>query len=277
MIRAIGFNQGLRGDLCMSTVAARSFKQQYPDSHLTLGINQRFKDLAPLFHDHPYFDAVHVYRTYDGWPGREDLQYLKAANYDLVFNAMPQHHDDRWHQSHHQYAEACRMCGLSVPDDLRPVMTRWFTLDAAHRSDIAFAPFGGNGERNEKALSVVQAQEVVDRLDAEGYRVVHLGAPDEPRLERAVRFAGSYFDAVRVMLSCRLLVHCDTGMGHFAGAYNHPSFGLYGYNYYGPDKVRNIQPLHERFAHYDAPAIPQVKVDEFWPQLASHCKKLPHD
>lgn len=269
MIRAIGMMQGLRGDLCMSTVAARSFKQQHPDSYLTLGLNQRFEDLAPLFHDHPYFDAVHVYKTYDGWPGPEDRAYLSAAKYDCVFHAMPQHLDARWWEYRHQYAECCHQYELPIPENLQPTMNRWFHVDA-YPDTIAIAPFGGNGDANDKAFRVAQAQDLVDLLCAAGWKVVHLGAPNEPDLAGAVRPRLCYFDAVRLMLGCRMLIHCDTGLGHFAGAYNHPSFGIYGYRYYGEDKVKQIQPVHPEFHCYKAPVMAEISMQEVWPHILQH-------
>jgi hypothetical protein len=245
-IRAIGFNIGLRGDILMSTVVARSFKQIYPNSHLTLGASTQFKDLLPLFHDHPYFDATHVYEVYDGWPSPRDKEYLRSANYNLVWNGMPKHRDERWWEHRHQYAESAHMNGLTVPPDISPSLKRWFGV-AMYPDVVAIAPFGGNGGVNDKMLSVEQAQGIVNWLIAEGWKVVHLGAPNEPDLIGAPRPRLSYFDAVRLMLGCRALIHCDTGMGHFAGAYGHPSFGIYGHRYFGAQYISQIQPLHRNF------------------------------
>jgi ADP-heptose:LPS heptosyltransferase len=247
MIRAAGFMQGLRGDLVFSTVAARSFKEQYPDSHLTLTVGPQFKDLLPLFHNHPYYDATHVYSTYDNWPGEKDIKYLQSAKYDIVFHPMPQHRD-QWFLHRHQYAEAANMVGLPIPADINPVLTRWFGDQPNFPSKvIAFAPFGGNGGVNDKMFSVKQAQFIVDFLRVNGWQVLHLGSKDEPRLDGALFFNTCYFDSVRNMLSCRALIHCDTGLGHVAGAYNHPSLGFYGYKYFGKDFIHRIQPIHSQF------------------------------
>jgi ADP-heptose:LPS heptosyltransferase len=245
-VRAIGFNLGLRGDILMSTVAARSFKQEYSNSHLTLGVASQFKDLLPLFHDHPYFDSNHVYESYDNWPSPRDMEYIKSVGFNFAFDGKPMHRDGKWWELRHQYAEAAHMVGLNVPDDIRPTMNRWFNI-SSRPDTIALAPFGGNGGVNDKALSIVQAQGIVDWLLAHRWKVVHLGAPNEPDLVGAPRPRLSYFDAVRLMLGCRALIHCDTGMGHFAGAYGHPSFGIYGYRYFGAQYISRIQPLHQDF------------------------------
>ncbi len=261
MKRAIGFHLGLRGDLIMGTVAARSFKQLYPGSHLTLGVGPQFKDLLPLFHDHESYDATHVYSTYDGWPAAKDEDYLRAANYDVVFHGKPEHRDQKWWTLRHQYAETCHMVGLPAPADLCPRLTRWFSPANIQFPTVAFAPFGGNGQVNDKMLSVPQAQAIVDYIVKLGYMVLHLGAPGEPRLKGAQLLPVSYFDSVRNMLSCRALIHCDTGMGHVAGAYNHPSLGLYGCRYFGKEFAHQIMPIHSNFRSVVAETIEQIDLD----------------
>ena len=54
-MQAIGFNQGQLGDICMGVVAARAFKRDFPESQLTVGINEKFKNIAPLFLKNKYF------------------------------------------------------------------------------------------------------------------------------------------------------------------------------------------------------------------------------
>ncbi len=251
----------------MSTVAARSFKERFPDSHLTLGINQRFKDLAPLFHDHPYYDAVHLYETYDGWPGERDRAYLEKARYDYVFSAMPQHRDQKWWTLRHQYAETVHMTGLDVPTDICPRLTRWFSPANIQFPTVAFAPFGGNAQVNDKMLSIAQAQCIVDHIVSLGYMVLHLGAPGEPRLKGAQLLPVSYFDSVRNMLSCKALIHCDTGMGHVAGAYNHLSLGLYGYRYFGKEFAHQIMPIHPNFRSVVAETIEKLDLEEIFDRI----------
>lgn len=259
-MRAIGFNLGLRGDIVMSTVATRSFKQLHPDSTLTLGVGPEFADMLPLFAQHPYFDDTHVYSTYDNWPAPADLDYLKRAQYDLVFDGFPKHRDD-WFQHRHQYAEAAHMVGLPIPDDITPTLTRWFKTEQWNDT-IALAAFAGYyTPNNTKRLSFEQAQALVCELVGRGYRVLQLGGADEPELENAFRLKTDYFGSVRSMLACRALIHTDTGMGHIAGAYNHPSVGLYGYAYYGEDKVHRIAPVHDRFVMVRESTVAEISVD----------------
>lgn len=274
MKRAIGFHLGLRGDLVMSTVAARSFKEQHPGAHLTLGVGPQFYDLLPLFYDHENYDATHVYSTYDEWPGPKDIEYLTAAHYDIVFHGKPEHRDQKWWLHRHQYAETAHMCGLPIPKDIQPRLYRWFALPTGFEKCVAFAPFGGNGGVNDKMLSMAQAQAIVDHLIDRGYSVLHLGAPMESRPEGVRWLETDYFASVRNMLSCCLLIHCDTGMGHVAGAYNQKSLGIYAYRYFGQQWAHQIRPIHSNFHFVEAPTIPEISLDNLFQTIDN---ALPHE
>ena len=76
MIKAIGWNLGQIGDIIMNTVVSRGFKEQYPDSHLTLGIYKEYSDMKDLFINHPFIDDVHIYDSYNNWPNDNDKKFL---------------------------------------------------------------------------------------------------------------------------------------------------------------------------------------------------------
>lgn len=269
MIRAIGLHGGQFGDLIMGTVAARSFKEIHPDSHFTLAVGPQFRDILPLFHNQPGYDSTHVWSTYDGWPEKKDLNYLAAAHYDFVFHPFPQHRVQNWWEYRHQYAETAHMCGLPVPTDIQPRLKQWFSLNPQLKGEkvVAFAPFGGSGGVNDKALSVLQAQAIVDWLSERGWGVLHLGGENEPRLNGAKWLSTNYFDSVRNMLSCRALIHCDTGLGHVAGAYNHPSLGIYSTHYFTEKWVDQIKPTHSNFLSVQATTIPEINLDILFKNL----------
>lgn len=261
-MRAIGFNLGLRGDIVISSVVARSFKEQYPDSALTLGLGPEFADMMPLFAHHPYYDDCHVYSIYDGWPSEKDREYLLRAKYDLVFNGFPPHRDT-WYQNRHQYANAVHICGLPIPSNINPILTKWFDVRDDLKDVVAFAPFAGfYNPLNDKMLPPDVAQAIVWKISKRGFRVLQLGGRNEPELSGAMRFDTDYFGSVKNMLACRALVHADTGMGHVAGAYNHPSLGLFAYRYYGKKYAKNIRPIHTNFLSVEADRIGEISLDE---------------
>lgn len=244
MKKAIGFNIGLRGDLGMATVAARSFKELHPDWHLTLGVGPQFADMIPLFYQHPYFDNFHVYESYDGWPNKQDTDYLKSAKYDFVFNGKADH-PDQWFVHRHQYAEAANMHGLPIPSNIHPILTKWFDTPKLDKT-VAFAPYAGyiHNKNNDKMVSQYKAEIIVKFIKELGYEVLFLGGSNEPDIPGVIRKNLSYFDSVKAMLGCKFLIHTDTGIGHIAGAYGLSRLGLYGHRYYGPSKVCNIIPLN---------------------------------
>ena len=58
MIKAIGFLGSLYGDLIMCSAAAKQFKLQYPDSHLTFACAKPFASILSLFIDNKYMFFV---------------------------------------------------------------------------------------------------------------------------------------------------------------------------------------------------------------------------
>lgn len=267
MKTAIGFNLGQRGDIIMNTVAARAFKQMFPNTLLVLGVGPQYADMLPLFKNHPYFDAVHVYNSYDGWPDNVDTEYIKRVKYDQVFNGMPMHTSDKWFDKYHQCQEVCAMHGLTIPQDYSCELIKWFDDNSLIKDKkfIAFCPFAGYYNKgNDKKLSIEKAQSIVDIVRSFDYEVVQLGGPDEPRLNKVHFLYSDYFNSVRNMLSCKAVIHTDTGLGWAASAYKFPALGLYSNAYYG-HKIKNIQPINPNAIYIDeinVNSIPQEELQQ---------------
>ena len=262
MKRAIGFNLGQRGDIIMNTVVARSFKQRNPDYHLTLGVGPQFADMEPFFEAHPDIDDFHVYASYNGWPNQTDREYLMGAGYDVVFNGMPQHTHPEWWKYYHQAQETCWMHGQPIPsDNLQCRLTKWFPTDEC-RDWIAFAPFAGwYNQNNDKKLSYSRAQEIADLIITRGYKVLQIGGPGEPKLQRSTFFEGTYFESIRAVLGCSLFVHTDTGAGWAISGYGFPQLGLYSNAYYTKEFVKNIQPVTKAGVFLDAVNVYFIHLD----------------
>jgi ADP-heptose:LPS heptosyltransferase len=253
MKKAIGFNLGQRGDLCMNSVVARQLKEQLQDVHLILGIEKKYADTAPLFFNHPHIDSIHIYEGYDDWPTQEDKKYLINQKFDLIFHGLPNHTRDDWWKFFHQTEEVCLMNGLNKPKSTKCFLTKWFDTEKGFKNFIAFAPFAGfyNKKNNEKTLSFEKAQTIVNDIISLGYNVLQLGGPDEPQLKGAVKINVDYFSNIKNMLSCKALIHTDTGCGWIASAYGFPCVGLYSNQYYGKEFVKNIQPTNENSIYLD--------------------------
>jgi ADP-heptose:LPS heptosyltransferase len=271
MKAAIGFNLGQRGDLVINTVASRSFKQMFPKTLLVLGIGPQYADMIPLFKNHPYFDAIHVYNSYDNWCDLTDQQYLSRTHYDLVFNGMPRHTSDKWFEQYHQCEEVCAMHNLEIPEDYSCELVKWFDNDDRidTKKTIAFAPFAGfYNKGNDKKLSIEKAQQIVDICCDLDYDVLQLGGSDEPRLNHVLTIYSDYFGSVKSMLSCKSLIHTDTGLGWVASAYKFPCLGLYSNAYYG-DKIKNIQPINPNAVYLDSDNVNNISLDIIKEKLLS--------
>jgi hypothetical protein len=67
-------------------VACQAFKNTYPDSHLTFGINKKYKEISPLFFYNSLVDGIHIWDGYDNWPTNKDQKFIQEANFDKIFH-----------------------------------------------------------------------------------------------------------------------------------------------------------------------------------------------
>lgn len=231
MIKAAGFLLGQFGDLVIQTVVCRAFKQKYPDSYLTFTIGDRYKDILPLFFNHPDIDDFHIYEGYDNWPSPNDIEYLKYKKFDLVFDgkASPTRHD--WYNHYHYAQEHCLEHGLTPPDDLSYYLKRWFSLYDNYNNIITLSLFPSKGTQLDKGMLIEQAEILCLDLKKNGYQPIQLGGRFEIKLENAENPDFSFLEATRTMLSSKLHITADTAFSSIAAAYNHPTIGFYGLNY----------------------------------------------
>lgn len=266
--RAIGFFAGQRGDIIIGTVAARAFKEQYPDYRLTLGVAKQYEDMLPLFGLQESFNDFHVWHEYDAWPGGEDNLFLAKNQFDMVYHAMPKRaNESNWWRTEHQASNAASVYGLTPPANLQCSLTKWFDAPD-YSSYIGFQPFGGWQDwPNKKSFSLARAQEVVNLIVKTGFKVLQFGGPEEPNLDGATRFAGTYFDSMKTMVGCRALVTIDSGRAWAASAYSVPTLGLYSHDYYGEQFISNIQPINTNAIYLSAPLVNDIELDVIATQI----------
>lgn len=261
-MRAVGFAQGQRGDVVVGTVAARAFKERFPDAHLDLGINKRYQDMLPLFEQHSYFDSYRIWEGYDDWPTHKDIADINNAQYDTLFDAMPKRHNEAtWWQTEHQAQSICLVNGLKPPTNLQCSLIKWFDVPDL-RGYIAFNFVGGFQDYpNKKSFSVERASQVVNLIRKLGFKVIVIGDPKEPELPDTERKPLSYLDSVKTMLGCRALIGIDSGLGWVASAYSHPALLCYANGYYGKDFIKNIQPVNPNATYVDALKTDDIDLD----------------
>jgi ADP-heptose:LPS heptosyltransferase len=252
MIKIIGTNQGQRGDLIVGTVVARAIKEKFPESHFTLGINQKYKDMEDLFKDHPYIDAIHIWEEYDNWPSQNDLNFLKTNHYDIILHPMPKHPNDHcWYNLvNHLTESACIMNGLVPPKDLNCVLNKYFDLYSEYKDYVCIAPFTAWQRKN---ISLNKWETIVDFINKKGFKVIQIGDDSETAIKGAEKKTNmSYIESVKIMLSCKFLISLDGGMSWVASAYKHPVFGLYGYHFENQFSAKIYQPFNPNAIYLEA-------------------------
>lgn len=254
-------HHGQRGDLAINLPAIEHLHRK--GFVVDMPIHRQFADMAPLFLNLPYLNSVFITDDYEDFPSARDLTLLAVRKYDEICDPMQPHRMDRWHDHMHQ--TSCVLYDYANETleeaDQQINLVKWF--DSLDQSGlIAFAPFAGNyAPGNPKALSEQRAHEIVCAINKAGYGVVQLGGPGEPRLYGTFQEKWSYFESVRVMLGCCALIHTDTGMGWVASGYKHPQLGLYSHQYYGEDKVHNIQPRNPNAQYLSAANVNEIDLD----------------
>lgn len=252
MKKAIGFMAGQVGDVCIATVTARAFKEEYPDWSLTFNIAEKYRDILPLFFHHPHFDDYHVNSGYDDWPNAEDQEYLQWRGFDHVFSARPAHTRQDWYNYHHYAVENCLRYGLRAPKDLSYELVRWFPLHTDMSRVVTLTLFPSKGSQMDKGMLVSEAEKLCLALKAKGYTPVQLGGKYEVKLANAASPHFSIFEATKVMLSSRFHITADTGFSSIAAGYKHRVLGIYGWNY--PDMSDNSsqKPINVNATYIDA-------------------------
>lgn len=263
MRSAAGFLGGQFGDLIIQTVAARAFKEQFPDAALTFAVAERYKDILPLFAEHPHIDSFHIWEGYDDmWPTPADREYMSFKRFDHVFNPMAPHSRPDWFNHRHYGEEACLRHGLRAPSDLSYELVKWFPRVAGCERYITLSLFPSKGGQLDKTMPLAECEALCVGLRALGYTPVQLGGRFEVKLENAVAPSFSILEAAQILTSSHLHITADTAFSSIAAGYHHPTLGFYGLNYRDMTDCWSHLPPN-RNGHYIKNRPPQtVRADE---------------
>lgn len=272
-MKIFGGNQGQFGDLAMMTVVARAIKDEYPKSHYTLGIGNRYAEIAPLFKNHSYIDDVRVLQSY-GKLTQEDEDWISSQNFDLILNMEPQHRRYDWWNFYHQAAEACVMNGFVPPIDLTVNWSNEMVWKKVKRKNpvIAFAPFGNFGKCR-KSLKVETAQEIVNKLQQNSVDVIQIGHHSEHLLQNCeIKNGISYEKSVECILSTDLFLTVDTGLAWVTSGYEIPTIGIYFKNGVVP-KLDTIQPYNESASYLNFENNGMVDIQQIFQTIFEKLQK----
>lgn len=236
MKNAIGFLGGQYGDLVIQTVAARAFKQQFPDAKLTFAVNRKFAGIMSLFVQNPNIDAFHEWDAYDGaWPSQTDREYIAFKGFDHVFNQMAGHLQRDWYNHRHYAEEACLRHGLKVPTDISYELVKWFPKLEGRSRYVTLSLFPSKGGQLDKTMPIPECEALCVGLKAMGLTPVQLGGRFEVNLENAIAPDFSILEAAQLMTSSALHITADTAFSSIAAGYKHKTLGFYSRNY--PDMI----------------------------------------
>lgn len=229
MIKAIGFSAGEFGDIILNSTLCRTFKENYPNSFLTLAVNKKYSNVFPLFYNNEYVDGFRIYQGYDDWPINSDLDFLKTQ--DIVFNAMPQHKDNLWYKKPggHNISEIHDMHGFPEPKNKQCHLNRWFDLLPNYDKTITASvfPSGNHPDQLARTFNPSRLYKLFNEIELEtGYNIIRLDTRMEPEIEH--RWPASklpLIEAARILCSSRLHLTCDTSWSWIADGYSHNTIG----------------------------------------------------
>lgn len=261
MIKAIGFLQGQIGDSVICSVAARQFKAQCPDSHLTFALGPRYGHAIDLFKGLPGVDALHVWEGQDNWPTPVDYEFAKG--FDHVFNPLAQHTSPDWYNHLHYVEETALMLGLQKPTNLQCALGYVPKVVPGGERRITLSLFA-SGNQLKKTMRLDDMRDLVAHLIWRGFSCVQIGSTDLPIEGAAQAQAGSIYDAIDLLTSSRLHITIDTAFSWIASAYQHPVVGLYGVTYpdMPPTRIVSHNPVNPNATYLNRPSVKDITVEE---------------
>lgn len=248
-IKAIGFLGSLSGDLVMCSAAAKQFKKQYPDSHLTFACARKFSAILPLFFDNKYIDNYHIWDGYNDWPNNKDKEYINKEKFNIVFDCLSPHKIHNWYNYHHYIEETCDMLGLENPSDLTCHLNPWFGKDNKYFNYVSIAAFPSMGTNLSKTLSMDKWVKIVSEIKKMGYNVIQLGGRFDTQIEGAEKPDLDWVSAAQVLYSSKLQITTDTSWSWIGSAYECNAIGLYGLNYKDMKSPSSHMPINKNASY----------------------------
>jgi len=257
-MKAIGFNLGQYGDLCINLVAAKAFKNTYPNSYFTFNLSKRYEGIKEIFYNNKYIDEFKVWDGYnDNWPTEDYKNYLLNNKYDIIYDPMigPR---PGWQKYHHQTIEMCEVHNLN-PVDSQIELNQYFNIPSNYDKHIAICHTGAT-DIHKKSLNIEKIKKITNLIIKLGFKPLFFQYP----FEHFDYFDGKFFDAIRIMLGCKMLITIDSAMAWIASGYKFPTLGLYNSHYYiehGVTTSKNWQPTNPNSIYFEDVSVNNIKED----------------
>ena len=264
MNKYLGIHGHRYGDIFMGLAAFGIIKKYDPDCEITIVINGDYRDCAPFFLAQKIIDKIYITNNPVGGFDEIDKQWIIDNKFTHVFDPLADHdHSSPWWFYRNQPQELAYIHGLPIEQHSGKLnLDKWFKSDPNFKNYVAFHPFAGAYDpNNKKTLTKEFAQKIVNSIRKLSYEVLQLGGPNEPGLDGVLKLPTDYFVSGKNLLSCKALIVGDSGFNWMASCYNFPVVGLYSYEYYGPDYVKNIQPINPNAIYLQERNVNQIELD----------------
>lgn len=242
--KILGVSYGVTGDLIMGLPVLTYFEKKYPGSYKYWYIEKKCANSAPLYFNHPLIDCI---RISGEWSGFSDEDYKIARGCDIKCTMMNWRHDVQdWYNYRGQIEETARIAGIPdlmdvlTEEELYPKLHKWFDVGAEDDSirtyskenkvqtmddTIAIWPGATAGGGTGRSPSILWWKDLANKLVRSGYKVLQFGYLTDTMVADWHNDK-SYFEQVKLALSCKMSIGTDSGNMWVMGAYSHPAIHL---------------------------------------------------
>ncbi len=247
-LTVFGFSYGLVGDLVMGLPMLTYFERLYPNSYKIFTIEKKVGYMAPFFVNHPLIDKIQITQKWDGI-GEADKRTIEGCYHACTYENW-RHSKPDWYNYTNCVEETAFIAGvddlLSVLsyDDLYPKLEQWFEVGSddpnfqtyskhsnadirVKHKTIALWPYATATGKIQRSPSWHWYEDLVLSLNMQGYDVFQFGYQADAKIHGTHTYTHlSFFDQVRLALSCKMSIGTDSGNMWVMGAYSHPAVHL---------------------------------------------------
>lgn len=281
-----GVSYGVVGDLIMGLPVLTYFEKKYPKSYKIWAIEKKVGFMAPFFLNHPLIDQIRITEEWNGF-GIADRELAKECHVHCTLDDW--HHSPLdWYNYRGCVEETARIAGVFdlkrylVGNELVPQLSKWFDVGPddpnfqtyskqnadvkLNDNTIALFPFATATSNIARSPSTRWYNELTYYLNGMGFQVWQFGYGGDPKIDGTLYCnTKSFFDQIKLALSCKMSIGTDSGNMWVMGAYNHPAVHLM--TNWMQNHVANFDALlpeningHKVFAEGGANNIPIVQV-----------------
>jgi ADP-heptose:LPS heptosyltransferase len=243
-----GVSYGITGDLIMGLPVLTYFEKKYPGSYKVWAIEKKVGYMAPFFLNHPLIDQIRITQKWDGM-GEADRRIVEGC-YIACTHENWKHSRPDWYNYTDCIWETAYIAGIDEiyavlsDEDCYPKLKQWFDVGtddpnfqtyskengadtSVKNNTIALFPFATATSKIDRSPSINWYDTLARSLVDMGYDIYQFGYHSDYKIAGARQFTHlTFFDQVRLALSCKMSIGTDSGNMWVMGAYSHPAVHL---------------------------------------------------